>query len=248
MTRLLVFLLSLGLVSLVVAPTASATTTITGTATSCSGLGACRFTLNGSAGSGWATTFGGSISFQLPGEVQATSYQPYAITWVVSGSLYQVTGTINALDATTGTIVTGSTSVTESKSTHCFRSCSVTWKLVSGSITIQQTTQRRSTTTLTCSPNIVYPGGASTCVVTLTDPGAVGASTPTGGVTFSQSPSGSGVFSPAASCTLASGTCSVTLTTSISALNGVAVTAAYAGDGVHIGSSASQTIVINEDS
>jgi hypothetical protein len=248
MKRMLVFLLSLGLVSLFFAPAASANTTITGTAISCTGLGACRFTLSGSAGSGWASTSGGSITFQLPGELQATYNQPYSIRWVVSGSLYQVTGTINALDATTGTIVTGSTSVIESEYGHSGRGGGITWKLVSGSITIQQTTQRRSKTTLACSPSLVYPGGASTCVVSVTDPGTVGASTPTGTVTFTKSPSGSGTFSPANSCTLASGTCSVTLTTSSNALSGVVVTGAYAGDGVHLGGSASQTVVINEDS
>jgi hypothetical protein len=252
MKRLLVSLLSLGLVSLSLAPAVSADTTITGSAMRCSGLAACTFTLSGSAGTGSASTYGGTITLHLPGE-QVATYGSYSYTYVpdgyssTAGSLYLVTGTFSTLDATTGTTVFGSTSVIEGEKGHSGRGGGIYWTLVSGSITVHQSTQRISKTALVCSPTSLYPGNAATCVVTVTDPG-VNAGTPTGTVDFSQSPAGSGTFSPGSSCTLASGTCSVTLNVSINALNSVVVTASYAGDGVHVASTASQTIIVNEDS
>jgi len=118
------------------------------------------------------------------------------------------------------------------------------YTLVKGSITIYTSSLRASSTVLVCSPTSLSPGGTVTCTVTVTDPGAGAASTPTGTVTFSQSTAVPGTFSPAASCTLVSGTGCVTFTTNPEyAGYYLVINATYEGDALHEGSTSSNVVI-----
>jgi hypothetical protein len=250
-------------------PVAYASVPITGSATKCTGLATCSYAMKSSMGSGWASTFGsvggyvgqsplyfsgGSVYFQLPGEQKATYsngvYNGKALLdgySTTAGTLYHVTGTFSAIDANTGTVVTGSTDAVMGIKGHSGRGGGNTYTLVSGTITLNLSTQRGSRTSLLCSPSPLPSGSSATCTVTVTDPGAGAASTPTGKIIFPQSGYGFGTFVPSNVCTLSSGTCAVTLTTVCGAFYNVVVTASYGGDSVHIGSSATQTIPISGD-
>ena len=95
-----------------------------------------------------------------------------------------------------------------------------------------------STTTEVVSPDPDWVGNPATCTATVT--GSAG--TPTGNVTFSSDKPGNGNFN-STSCTLQSGSCSVTWTPSA---NGeVKITAAYGGDSVYAGSSDTYKLKVN---
>lgn len=80
--------------------------TLTGTATRYGALATRNFTLSGSAGTGSASMDSGTITLHLPGEHLAISV-PYRVTYApdgfrrTAGTLYPITGTFSALDATT---------------------------------------------------------------------------------------------------------------------------------------------------
>lgn len=96
---------------------------------------------------------------------------------------------------------------------------------------------RTTSTTLTCLPNPVASGSATTCQATVSDISAGTKTAPTGSVGFSAT--GSGAFS-APNCSLAnptatSASCSLTYTPSASGAQ--TITAGYAGDATHLSSS-----------
>ncbi len=100
-------------------------------------------------------------------------------------------------------------------------------------------TQRTTSTTVSCtSPVVINQGSACTATVTDTSPGTT--STPTGTVSFS-STGATGTFSPT-SCTLSSGSCSVTFTPSAS--GSTTVTGSYGGDSNHGTSSGTTSIIM----
>ena len=91
--------------------------------------------------------------------------------------------------------------------------------------------QHTSSTSVSCSPSSVIVNQASNCTATINDT-STGPTTPTGTVTFSETgPSGS--FS-STSCTLVSGSCSVTFTPS--GAGNAQITGVYSGDVAHSGS------------
>lgn len=248
--------------ALVLLSSAHAAAQITGTASSCSGLASCSFALTGTGGSGRATTsafvagyvgqsplnVSGTISFILPGESNYTYNAPYRGQAVLdgysstAGTLYQVTATFSAIDANTGTLVTGSAVTVVGIKGHSGRGGGNYYTLVSGSITIYTSSLRGSSTVLVCSPTSLTPGGTTTCTVTVSDSGAGAASTPTGTVTFNQSTAG--VFSPAASCQLVNGTGTVTFTVNPEAAGYyINLSASYGGDAVHLGSTSANVLL-----
>jgi hypothetical protein len=103
-----------------------------------------------------------------------------------------------------------------------------------------------STTALGCTPNPDADGEQSVCTATVTSGDT--ALTPTGNVTFSSSPSGSGSFDSTA-CTLSpvsgetsEGQCSVTYTPLLGSTGQIVVTSTYAGDVNHATSSSSSDL------
>lgn len=96
-------------------------------------------------------------------------------------------------------------------------------------------TKRSTSTAVNCTPNSVPVSAPTTCTATVTDSATGTAVTPTGTVTFTSDKSGT--FSPAnATCTLSSGSCSVTYTPAAGSEGTHKITASYAGDTDHSGS------------
>ncbi|HEV2138971.1 MAG TPA: Ig-like domain-containing protein [Nitrososphaerales archaeon] len=106
------------------------------------------------------------------------------------------------------------------------------------------TNQRTTTTTLSCVPSPDPVNAPSTCTATVTDISAGTAVTPTGTVSFSQSPGSGGVFASGGICTLSGGgavaTCTIAYTPSLGQEITDTLTATYPGDSNH-GSSTGQT-------
>ena len=103
-------------------------------------------------------------------------------------------------------------------------------------------TQIATTTIVSCSPNPTSRNVASTCTATVSDNGGA-TLRPTGTVRFSASPSGDGSFS-STTCTLSSGSCSVSFTPSVSGVS-VTITASYQGDTDHTVSSGSTVLTVS---
>lgn len=225
-----------------------ASITVDGTATSCTGLGACSYTITNGTGSGWATTstaFGSVISFLLPGEQLATRNQPYSVHTVsVSGSVYNEAGSFTATDANTGKIVSGTTNTQVTVTQHCSRTgCYYTYALVSGTITFNLTNVDGTVTTVTCNPSTFNAGGSTKCTATVTDK-ANPSKFPTGAVTLSTSPYSYGTFSNKGTCTLSSGSCSVQFTPFDNSVGNIPINAVYKGNSVYHISSASTVVVV----
>ena len=103
-------------------------------------------------------------------------------------------------------------------------------------------TQRSTSTSVVCTPSSTTPNTSTHCVITVADTSAGTGVTPTGTITLTQSPSSSGTFTPAATCTLASGTCSVTYTPNNNLAGTVTITGSYGGDLDHAISSNSAAV------
>lgn len=249
--KALVILAIAVLVSSEMFQSAAASTTITGIAASCTGLGDCNYTIANGSGSGWATTstaFGSVISFQLPGESLATRGQPYSVHTVsISGNVYTEAGSFAVTDANTGKIVSGTTNTMITATQHCGRTgCYTTYALVSGKITFNVTNVDGTVTTLACNPSSFNSGGSTKCTATVRDQ-ANPSKFPTGTVAFSISAFYSGTFSNAGKCTLSSGSCSVQFTPSDNSVGNIPIHAVYKGNSVYHTSSASAIVSVTGD-
>ena len=222
--------------------------TANGTATSCSSLAICNYTV-GTGGSATASagvggyvgqnfTFsGGSLSFKLPGEALVSNdagvYSGQAINTNVfsstAGLVYKITGTFAAADYNTGKILKGSTFGYIGIKGHSGRGGGNTFTLLNGTIKFTTTSQYATVLTVSCNPTSFQYGNATTCSATVTN--LLGTGTlPTGKVTFSSSLG----FNPI-TCSLSSGSCAV----KIFATAGTwPVYVAYAGDKSHYASTA----------
>ena len=223
---------------------ANALTQITGTASSCTGFSYCVYKISNTQGSGSATTYGTTISFQLPGEAKQTIGQPYQTKTVgSSGNTYHISGSFVAVDANTGKIVKGMTNDYIVQTQHCSRTgCYYTYALQSGLISFTLTSQDGTETSVGCNPGTFSAGGHTTCTATVTDL-ASSTSFPTGSVKFSLSPFAYGTFTPT-SCKLLHGTCSVTFTPNEEQVGIVGILASYSGDTAHYMSSGSTKVTI----
>ncbi len=108
-------------------------------------------------------------------------------------------------------------------------------------------TKRTTATALSCSPASVETGVATSCKVTVTDTNAGTVSTPTGSVKFTTS--GSGSFTPASTCTLATvsigvASCTVSYTPSAIGTGTHKITASYGSNATHATSSESTSVTV----
>jgi len=231
-------------------------TAIKGTATKCTGLASCSYTISGGGSAsasggiggyvGQNFTFsGGFVSYQLPGEALVTSangvYSGTAINTKVftstAGLIYKLTGTFTTVDANNNKIVKGSTSGYVGIKGHSVIT------LLNGTIVFNPTNIDATVTSVTCNPsNFVFAGNSTTCTVTVTDL-ASASSIPTGTVAFSIAGFNSGTFKPL-QCKLSSGSCSTQFTPSAADSGTYAYTiiASYKGTGAYYKSSASTTV------
>lgn len=245
-------LLLLGLVLLMLIPSAAyASSSIAGKATSCSSFAACNYTISNTTGTGSAsanagvsgsvgqnfTFYGGSLSFQLPGET-GTSYDTGVYSGVaintgvfnvVAGLVYHITGSFAAPDNNNGKIVKGTTKGYVGIKGHSGRGGGNTFTLLNGTISFNPTNLDATLMTVTCNPTSFLSGTSTTCTASVTDL-ASSTSFPTGRVTFSSTLG----FNPT-KCSLSSGSCSVQITP---AAGTWPVYASYTGDKLHYMSSA----------
>ncbi|HZY70325.1 MAG TPA: hypothetical protein VFF67_05025 [Thermoplasmata archaeon] len=230
--QLLPFAAGLLLLGFLVPAGASAGSSITGTASSCSGLYSCSYSLNGSAGSGSATTGSYGIAFRLPGEKNQTIGQFTASVVNRTGTIDRVQGSIFAIDANSGKIVFGSFDTYVNATAHCSRTgCYYTYKLVSGSITFQITRFDGTTTTVACTPSSISAGGSTKCTATVTDL-ANRSLSPTGNVSFTSSIGGfsAGSFANHGHCALVKGSCTLKFVTADNTAGTVSISAAFHGN------------------
>ncbi|MCI4364990.1 MAG: hypothetical protein L3K10_02865 [Thermoplasmata archaeon] len=248
----IVVFLALSFVLVAVLPTASASSPVKGSATSCTGIETCKFSLAGGNGSGWAATnwaWGTSryaISFQLSGEPNATHGGLYVAKVVnVSGNVSHVLGNFSAVDVNNGKVVLGSTDTNVTVTTHCYHTgCSHTYFLKDGTIQLRTTKYDGTTTTVSCSPSSFSAGGSTVCTATVTDL-ANHSKAPKGNVSFSTLYSSSGTFSKHGVCTLISGSCSVRFSSADDTVGTVSIYAAYNGGRTFYKSSSSTSIYIS---
>lgn len=110
------------------------------------------------------------------------------------------------------------------------------------------TNLRTTSTAMSCSPATDPVNAPTTCTVTVTDLSPGTPVTPTGTITLSQTPVTGGTFG--GTCTLsgagATATCSVTYTPSLGQEQTDALTATYAGDTFHSGSSGQTTVTATQ--
>ena len=246
---------------------------VNGVATRCSnGIASCSYSLTDADGTGSASTnafvggyvgqsplpfTGGSVTFQLPGEAQATyapgAYNGEAVldgTSPTAGTLYQTNGTFWATDVNTGLVVVGTTSTIVGIKGHSGRGGGDSYTLVSGTISINPILSPLVTSlVLNCDPSSTPVDFQSTCTVTVTDTDTSAPVPPTGSVALTSS--GAGTFS-ANSCSLVgsglTATCQVSYTSSPGSEGQQSITANYVGDSVHLGSSASFMLTVGKRS
>jgi len=108
--------------------------------------------------------------------------------------------------------------------------------LSGGSIVV--VTQVATKTTVSCTPSTGTVGVSEKCTSTVSNVPTFFGTLPSGTVTFTASPSGSGV---PASCTLSSGSCSVMWTPASKSEGSYSITATYGSDATHAGSTSSST-------
>src|SRR6266699_4294159 len=117
-----------------------------------------------------------------------------------------------------------------------------TFSISTGSQSFTLTVMGRSTSTVvSCAPSSVVTNNGSTCTSTLTDTASGTANPPTGQVRFTSSGNAGGSFSPATSCNLFAGSCSVTFTPTGAGTD--TVTGNYQGDNVHSTSSGTSVTI-----
>jgi hypothetical protein len=253
--RFLITLMTCGVMLSLPLTSAYGDTTVAGTATSCTGVASCSFSLSdgtGNTGAATTTAFvggsvgqsplpfsGGSVTFRLPGEALTSSaagvYSGEAVldgSSSTAGTLYQTTGTFYATDVNTGLVVTGTTSTVVGIKGHSGRGGGNTYTLVSGAISITSITSPHATTTaVSCSPASTPVNAQTTCTASVTDTDATAPVPPSGTVEFGSG--GAGVFS-SGSCSLGgtgvTSSCQVTYTPSPGSEGLPAITADYPGD------------------
>ncbi len=146
------------------------------------------------------------------------------------------TGTVTITPGGTCPLVSGSCSVSITPSTAGSLSVSASYAGDSthapspGGTTI--TIEKRNTMTrVNCVPASMAIAQGSTCAVSVTDVSPGTRSSPTGTVSFTSS--GTGSFTPAASCSLVSGSCSVTYTPGGTFARTDTITGNYGGDSTY---------------
>jgi hypothetical protein len=200
---------TVGLIVLALLPVSAATAPVHGVVTTCSSTTSCKFVFNTSLGTGWATTAGTRISFQLPGEAKASynlSYTAY-IAKLTGTYTYWTVGNFHGTDVNTGKVVVGTTNTNYTITAHCSRGCSYTYTTDNGTIVFRFTQAELTSISVSCTPSSLSHSNKTSCTAKVTNLGN-SSNTPTGRVHFSSF--GYGSFTNKANCNLTAGQCSLT--------------------------------------
>ena len=239
----------LALILLAILPAGGMAAPVNGTVVNCLNSAACTFTFNTTAGTGWANTTNGRMSFQLPGEAKASynlSYSAY-IEKLTGTYTYWTIGTFLGTDVNTGTVVFGTTdsNYTITCVGHSGRGggCTYIDTTDNGSVTVTRTAAEMTATTLSCSPTTLSSGRVS-CTATVANlwnsskvpSGKLHISFPYGGKPLSK-----GV------CTLSStGSCKFTWTAGANLCGAYTITVTYPGTLAYYTSSSSKAITLTD--
>jgi hypothetical protein len=197
------------LILVALVPVAGATAPVHGTVTTCKATSLCLFKFNTTAGTGWANTTNGKMSFQLPGEAKASynlSYSTY-IGSLIGTYTYWTVGNFYGTDVNTGWVVYGTTDTNFTITAHCSRGCYYTYTTDNGTIVFHFTHQELTSTSVSCNPSSIDVASKTNCTVTVTDLWNA-SHIPTGKVWFFSA--GVGTFSNHHTCNLSAGQCSIT--------------------------------------
>jgi hypothetical protein len=220
------------LIALALVPIAGATTPVHGLVTTCSSNVSCKFTFNTTAGTGWANTTATTMSFQLPGEAKASYNLTYAayIARLTGTYTYWTVGNFYGTDANTGKVVYGMTNTNYTITCHGHSGrgggCTYTYTTDNGTIVFKFTQAEQTSTSVSCSPTSINVAAKTTCTVTVTNLWNA-SNFPTGKVHLNSG--GLGSFANKGTCTLASGTCSLTWHPSDNTGGSVRITATFPG-------------------
>src|SRR3989454_2142118 len=165
------------------------------------------------------TTPTGTVSFASNGAGAFAGSPCTLVSQTATSSSCQVTYTPTSGAGTHSIAATYNGDATHNGSTQAF------------SLTV---TLRTTSTSVSCSPSSVVVNQATSCTAVVVDSSGSGGITPTGNV----------AFTPGGSCTLVSGSCSVSIIPSSS--GSLSVLASYGGDSSHSTSSGSTTVLVGK--
>ena len=179
-----------------------------------------------------STLVGTPVSLAIAASDARGQSLSYTATGVPAGlSLDPSTGTLSGTPTTVGS---STVTITATDTGHARASTTFVWII----------TARSTSTTLGCAPSNLVTGATTTCTATVSDTASGGTrSTPAGTISWSAAPANAGSFPGGPTCTLAptgttgTGTCQATFTPS--APGTPTLTATYAGDSLHSGSTSS---------
>lgn len=245
-----VVLIALGFLLVALVPVGSAsapasTPTVLGTATSCTNLWTCSYTLHSTLGNGSASSsYYGGLTFQLPGESNATKQVPLMFkSDGVTGNTHWIHGSFVGTDGNTGKAIYGSTDVNVTLTVSCSRGCTTTYKFVNGSIVLHPTHADSTSTAFSCSPSTIANAKSTTCTITVTD--LRNASIlPKGTVKVQSGTTGVGHFASQGTCKLVRGSCSVKFTSGDEFVGRVTLSADYRGTASYYLSQGTTTLTV----
>ncbi|HKV89739.1 MAG TPA: hypothetical protein VJQ43_00900 [Thermoplasmata archaeon] len=239
--------LLLGILLLALLPVVSAATPVSGTVTTCTTTMSCQFVFNTTAGTGWASTIGSRLSFQLPGEAKASYNLSYAayIARLTGTYTYWTVGNFVGTDVNTGKVVYGTTNTNFTITCHGHSGrgggCTYTYTTDNGTIVFHLTNSELTSTSVACSPTSIDVASKTTCKVTVSNV-ANGSNTPVGKVHVTAGVQGT--MSGHGVCTLSGGTCSLTFQPSDNACNAAPIAATFGGTPGYYKSAGTTTVTI----
>jgi hypothetical protein len=244
---------TVGLLLLAILPAAGATAPVNGVVTTCSSNWSCNFAFNTSAGTGWASGTGagpyrtGVLSFELPGEAQASHNLTYStyIGSLIGTYTYWTVGNFLGTDVNTGKVVFGTTDTNYTITCvgHSGKGggCKYNYTTDNGTIVVHSTQAEMTSTVVSCSPTTVKVSSKTSCTVTVTNLWN-SSNVPSGKVQFLSG--GAGSFSNKGTCTLTAGSCTFTWHPYDNTCGGATITAKFGGTVAYYRSLGSQFISV----
>ena len=236
------------LLLLALVPVSSATLPpVQGLVTNCTSTTTCSFTINSTAGTGWATTTSTQFSFQLPGEANASynlSYSTYTAS-LTGTYTYWTVGNFLGTDVNTGKVVYGTTDTnfTITCVGHSGRGggCTYVYTTDNGTVTFHFTQAELTSTAVSCTPSSVRVAAKTSCTVTVTNLWNA-SHVPTGQVHLTSGRLGA--FASKGTCTLVSGKCTLGWRSFDNTLGAVTITASYPGSTTFYPSSGTTIVTV----
>jgi len=181
------------------------------------------------------------MSIVTSGATTPTGTVSFSATGTATGSFTGSPCTLSGSGATATCTATFTASASGSASVMATYNNDSTHSSSSGSTSI--TVNKRSTMTRIGCTFPLSVGQSATCLVNVTDTDVGTPIVPTGTVTVS---SDAALLSSSLSCALSGGSCTVTFTAPAGSGGSHIVTASYGGDAVHLTSSGTTTLVVND--